>query len=654
MNVSCELWSNTNLGYWDWDIHTETLSFNERFAELTGLENPTLKTGIEQFLDRLHPIDKTIFRASIFSKSNLEKNHYSGYFRIARETGYWSWIQLGCRVVDRENGKPVRVIGILKDIDAIKKVTDDLSIVLQSQQLIVDNVEEGIFGINLLGIVAFVNPAAERMLGWTTTDLVDAILHDKMYHSDVDGTPYSYQDCPVCMAYLRGQVQHQVSALFWRKDGSSFPAEYTSIPIRNDENELIGSVIVFQDVSQRIEHEQERQRLEIQLRQAQKMETIGQLTGGIAHDFNNILGSMLGFTHLAKQHAKNSTNLELQDYLNEVETAGERAKGLISKLTVFSHAAKRKPEYTQVMTVIDESVRLIRPTIPASITINTVYDPEIEHAILFIDPLHIQQVIMNLCINARDAMAGEGEISIELTIRKIDSLRCSSCLRKLNGEYLELIVKDNGCGIQKERTQAIFDPFFTTKQTGQGTGLGLTVVDGLVHESKGHIFLVSEPDKGSEFRIVFPEFNDEDISNSQSIEKPKLDVPVVSREARILVVDDEEAIGRFLKEFLSDLGYHVSCFQDGQSALNVFNQDKISFDLVVTDQTMPNMTGIELSREILALNPEIPIILCSGYTDQVNQNDITDYGIRRYLNKPVELGELTSTISSLLSEQESE
>lgn len=501
--------------------------------------------------------------------------------------------------------------------------------------------------------MTFINPATERMLGWTETDLVDSKLHDRMHHNHADGTLYSYNDCPVCMACLSGQVQHQVSALFWRKNGSSFPVEYTSIPIRNDENELIGSVIVFRDVSQKILDEQERQRLEAQLRQAQKMETIGQLTGGIAHDFNNILSSMLGFTHLARKQTKSSTNLELLDYLNEIEIAGERARELISKLTVFSHAAKRKPEYIRVMKVIDESMRLIRPTIPASISINTVYDPGIEHAMLYIDPLHVQQIIMNLCINARDAMAGEGEISIELTMNRIDSLRCSSCLRKLNGKYLELIVKDNGCGIQKERTQAIFDPFYTTKQAGQGTGLGLAVVDGLVHESKGHIFLASEPGQGSEFRIVFPDFQDNDFSNSQCNEKPKLDIPIVSTQARIMVVDDEEAIGRFLKEFLSDFGYQVSCFQDSKAALNAFNRDKRCFDLVITDQTMPSMTGMELSREMLAISPEIPIILCSGYTDQVNQNEITEYGIRRYLNKPVELGELTSAISRLLAEQES-
>lgn len=501
MNVSSEQWSNTTLGFWDWDIQQETLIFNERFAELVGIQSSIFKTGIDQLLSRLHPIDKTIFRESIFAESNSEKNHFSGCLRIARDAENWSWIQLGCRVVDRENGKPVRVIGILKDIDALKKITDDLSIWFQSQQLIVDNAEEGIFGINLLGIVAFVNSATEQLLGWSAIDLVNSTLHFKMHHSQSDGTPYSKHDCPICMGYTSGQVQHKVSALFWRKDGSSFAAEYSSIPVSNDQSELIGSVIIFRDISQMVECEQQRQRLELQLRQAQKMETIGQLTGGITHDFNNILGSILGFTHLAKQQVKHSTNLELLQYIGEVETAGERAKDLISRLTVFSHASKRKPVNTQVMKVIDESVRLIRPTIPASITVNTVYDPGVERATLYADPMHIQQIIMNLCINARDAMNGAGQITIELTNNRIESQSCTTCHCVLNGMYLELIVRDNGCGIQQEQIEVIFDPFFTTKKAGQGTGLGLAVVDGLVHESKGHICLVSEPGKGSEFRI---------------------------------------------------------------------------------------------------------------------------------------------------------
>ncbi|MCH9697674.1 MAG: response regulator, partial [Gammaproteobacteria bacterium] len=394
----------------------------------------------------------------------------------------------------------------------------------------------------------------------------------------------------------------------------------------------------------------ERQQLEAQLRQAQKNETIGQLTSGIAHDFNNILGSIIGYTSLAKRQLNNSTHVNLPQYLNEIETAGERAKDLISKLAVFTYPTKRNPELTQVTNIINESIRLLRPALPASIALTTEYEPGVELISVYVDPIHIQQVIMNLCINARDAMEGEGEINIELSTRRIEPQVCDTCRSTLEGECLELIVRDNGCGIPKEQIEIIFDPFFTTKETGQGTGIGLAVVDGLVHESKAHICLDSVPGEGSVFQIFFMELKKQSASNARVEQKQKPVIPFIAQKAHIMIVDDEEAIGRFLKEFLSDFGYEVSCFTDSETALKAFQNDTQAFDLVVTDQTMPNLTGVKLSREILALNPDVPIILCSGYADQINQAEIVDFGIRRYLNKPVDLGELSTEINRLLTD----
>ncbi len=421
------------LGFWNWDIKTGKFIYNERFADLVGLKSGSLESDTNEFFDRLHPDDKTLLLSSILTKLNQEKVQFVGNYRIARVTGRWHWVQLRTSVFTEKNGNPLCVFGILKDIDMDKQVTDNLGALHKSQEMILHHAEEGILGMNHLGLVTLANPAAERMLGWAASDLIGSSLHYKIHHRQLEGSVYSVNDCPICMVSTDSQVHHKITEVFWRKDRTSFPVEYTSIPILNDQSELSGTVVVFRDISTQIESEKERQYLELQLRQAQKMETIGQLTGGIAHDFNNILCSMLGFTYLAKSQVNTSTSENLFEYLNEIETAGEKARDLISKLTVFSHSAKRYPENIQIMDIVDESIRLLRPTIPSSIAVNTYYEPGIENVSVYVDPMHIQQVVMNLCINARDALEDGGEISVELKISQENSQVCSSCQSKLEG-----------------------------------------------------------------------------------------------------------------------------------------------------------------------------------------------------------------------------
>ncbi|GMQ87330.1 MAG: hypothetical protein BMS9Abin08_0530 [Gammaproteobacteria bacterium] len=409
------------------------------------------------------------------------------------------------------------------------------------------------------------------------------------------------------------------------------------------EDFIISNEQFSQRLSELQKNETECIQMQNQLRQAQKMEAIGRLTGGIAHDFNNILGSIMGYTSLAQKKLSLNGDQKLAGYLAEVYRAGERARDLISQMLAFSRGSTITPRAMVLTPLVKECVMMMRSTLPTTIALLTDMADDIPAVMM--DSVQLHQLVMNLCINARDAIENE-KGCIEIRLHTVTGIRtnCSSCHHPVQGDFVELVVKDNGQGIDVSVLHKIFDPFFTTKDIGKGTGMGLSMVHGIVHGHEGHILVDNKPGEGTIFRLLFPLIGNTSDSTAESGSPHE----PVRGSGHVMVVDDDPALTGYLKELLQGRGYQVTALTDSREALDLFEQDPQAIDLVLTDQTMPRLAGDRLAQAMLAQRPDLPVILCSGYSDRIDAVKARQLNIRGYFTKPVDPDRLTSLMSSLL------
>ena len=386
--------------------------------------------------------------------------------------------------------------------------------------------------------------------------------------------------------------------------------------------------------------ESERHKLESQLRQAYKMEAIGTLAGGIAHDFNNILTGIFGYSRLVDMYVDEPD--KAKKYLAQLDQSAQRASALVRQILTFSRQAEQQKIFINPHLIVKEALKLLRSSIPTSIEIKKEI---VSKAGIIADPTQIHQVVMNLCTNAYQAMSDTGGVlAIGLHEVEITGNEKFHNPDMLTGKYLKLEISDTGHGINKKNLERIFDPYFTTKELGKGTGLGLSMVDGIVKNSNGFIDVHSVVGEGSVFEIFWP------------ISEHKKNSPVLNEEKTlqfkgtesIMLVDDERVILEPLQIILEKQGYHITTFIDGYSALKAFKKDPEQFDLVVTDLTMPKMTGDILSTEILKIRKNIPIILCTGHNDKISGEKISKLGVKKLLQKPITEQNLSAAIQELL------
>ena len=367
--------------------------------------------------------------------------------------------------------------------------------------------------------------------------------------------------------------------------------------------------------------------LESQLRQAQKMEAIGTLAGGIAHDFNNILSAIMGYTDMAL--GKLDKESPLQRYLDQVYKAGERARDLVEQIITFSRQSEDKLRPLRISPIVKEVLKLLRAFLPSTIQIHQKIQSDPDTVLT--DPTHIHQILMNLCTNAAHAMRGEkGVLSITLLPVDIKPDGVFTPHDLAPGTYLKLTVSDTGVGIDPGIMERIFDPFFTTKKPGEGTGLGLSVVYGIVKRCGGTITVKSEVRSGTEFHVYLPVLTD--MGEEQ---EARVEAPVPGGKEHILFVDDEEVLVELGIGMLTGLGYDVVGRTDSLEALELFGASPDGFDLVITDMTMPNMTGIELARELMRIRPAIPVILCTGFSEAITPERVKSAGLRELILKPI-------------------
>lgn len=391
--------------------------------------------------------------------------------------------------------------------------------------------------------------------------------------------------------------------------------------------------------------------LETQIRHAQKMEAIGTLAGGIAHDFNNILSAIIGFTDLTMDYLEDGS--KQKSNLQKVLKASDRAKNLVRQILTFSRNEESEPKPVQLSPVVKESVKLLRASIPATIELK--YDIDPEAGTVLADPTQISQVLMNLCTNAAHAIDEKGgTLEISLAPVHVDEATAAANTRLSVGDYVMLRVKDTGVGMDEKTVERIFEPFFTTKGVGQGTGLGLSVVHGIVISHNGAITVKSSPGEGSEFCVYIPKI--EDVEQDEEAEAPlPSEIPKGANE-RILIVDDEEALVEMWKEMLELLGYRVTAETHPVEALETFKNDPDGFDLVITDQTMPVMTGASLGAEITKIRPDIPMILLTGFSQMVTPEMAKAMGFKEFVIKPIvkkDLGEAAhKALTAAVNEKE--
>ena len=505
----------------------------------------------------------------------------------------------------------------------------------QRYRELVELLPEVVFETDVDGFYTYANRRALEAFGYTAEELRTGI-----HMRDVVAPRDYARITENAGRILAGDVREGDEYILRRKDGIEFPVFIRAARIVQD-GSIVGLRGIVVDLTQSRRAEEEKLRLEEQVRQAQKMEAMGTLAGGIAHDFNNILAAIIGFSEMAVDDAEKDSPQER--HLQQVLKAGIRGRDLVRQILTFSRKSDQEKMPVKLSDVARESLELLRASLPSTIGIR--FNVISEAGQVMADPVQIQQVIINICSNAAHAMRNN-RAAIAITLSDFSLLRGESAPEPAMkpGHYLKLTISDTGEGMPSEVVQRIFDPFFTTKGPGEGTGLGLSVVHGIVESHGGTIMVESEPGKGSTFTVYLPRLI-EDNQETAEID----DVPVGGHE-RILFVDDEKLVVQMGEEVLSALGYGIVSKTSSREALMLFRDDPRRFDLVITDQTMPDITGIELAREILAIRPDMPVILCTGFSHLVDAESAKQAGVRAFAMKPLRKGEIARTIRKALDE----
>jgi len=528
-------------------------------------------------------------------------------------------------------------VGYLRDITERRQAIEALQSSEEQYRAIFNSTQDGMIMWDLAGRIVDINPAALAMHGYTRDEVTQ-------FEPSMFIPPESVEQYQRFLREVAAGKPFQVEAPAVRKDGSRFWADVQGSPVTYRGAPHLLAMI--RDVTERKQAEEERARLEAQLRQAQKMEAIGHLTGGIAHDFNNILTSILGYIVLGAERQNDLGDAKLGKYLEQAQRAAQRARDLIQQMLTFSRGQRGERRALSLAPLVKESVKLLRSSLPATIELETELAADVP-AVLS-DPVQLEQVLLNLCINARDAMTGSGRIRVGVRVVDSADCVCASCRQKVTGRFVELFVADAGMGIPPDVQDRMFEPFFTTKEVGRGSGMGLAMVHGIVHDHGGHIVVDTAPGRGTTFRLRFAPVEDarSAVRATQAEPPPRQPRPQLS--GRVLVVDDEEMVGDFMAEMLATWGLDVTVKRNPIEAEVWYAHDPSRVDLVITDQTMPRLTGIELARRLTGVRPNLPVILYTGYSDAVSDETMARSGICALLKKPVDTSKLLALLRAHL------
>jgi len=563
--------------------------------------------------------------------NGFEELNFTGQGGAIGKTIQWDAIKKGGQAIAVElslstfkTNERWNVVAIARDITERKMAEQEqrrlLTALEQSAELIVI--------ADILGNIQYVNPAFENVTGYKKAEVIGKnprLLKSGKHH----------------IAFYENLWKTISQGNIWKgrfinkkKDGTLYDEQATISPVRDTNGRIVNYIALKRDISNEI-------KLEEQLRQSQKLQTIGTLAGGIAHDFNNILAPLFGYTEMLLQDVAKDSRMYKD--LQQIFKAAQRAKDLVHQILTFSRQTESEPKPFLIHLIVKEALKLLSASIPATIRIKK--DIHSNCGMILADPTQIHQVIMNLCTNAAYAMREQGgTLEVKLDRVELDEQIIQGFENLKKGDYIRLQVSDTGIGMDKKTMERIFEPFFTTKPVGEGTGLGLSVAHGIIKNHGGEITVESEPGKGSRFQVFLPLIQSDAF---QHLAKEQQSFK--GNQEHILVIDDEVELVQMLKTMLERLNYRISAKTNSLEALALFQDNPYNFDLIISDFTMPDMTGTQLAKELLSLRPDIPIILTTGSRNVINSEKAEQLGIKDFILKPFSQTEISLTLRQVLN-----
>lgn len=628
----------SRLVWWDWDVVRDHLATHTAGWCILGYDLDCINQTGAGWMNLVHPDDQPRVRATLDAALRGDIAGWDCEHRFKTASGAWLWVANKGRVTERDpHGKALRMLGTTQDIDARKAA----ELALARDLELLAHVPDAVVCVDPAGLVTYWNQAAAELYGWEAAELLGRPLLERF--------PVGFRDA---FAETLGQALagHDFNGEFedYRKDGSRVWVDARSHPLLDSEGRLFGLMSISRDVTERRRQREERARIEHQLSQSQKMETLGNLAGGIAHDFNNLLAAILGYAEIA-------AGLLPADHpalakLANVRHAGQRAAELVRRILAFSRAGDQPRRPVRVAQVLEETLPLLRASLPSTIEIASRVAHDADHTVLG-DSTQLQQVLLNLCTNAAHAIGDHagGRLNLALDPIVLDASPALHAGAIVPGPALLLSVADNGCGMPAEVIERVFEPFFTTKPVGEGTGLGLSIVHSIIAAHGGGIRIESAPELGTTFRIYLPAV-EPDAEHFAPLDPSPAEPAAFpcGHGERIAVIDDEESVALLTQHALERYGYSAVIMPDAPTCLETLRTRPDAFALVVTDQTMPLMTGLELVQELRAAELRTPVLILSGYSRAVDPATLPGLGRVGFLAKPFVLADLLEHVHAIV------
>ena len=613
------------------------------------------------WLDAVHPDDRG-WSGETFLAANARQAPFRLEYRLRGADGRYRWFIDAAEPRMAEDGGFLGYIGSVADIHDRKIAEQRLVEATRRLDAILNNTTQAIFLMDERQHCAYMNRAAEALTGYALAETAGRALHDVVHHTRPDGSPYPLCECPIDQAFPENN-QEQGEDVFVHRDGSFYPVAFTASPIRDEAGRPIGTVIEARNIEAELrakaaleafnatlerrvaEEVAARESAEAALRQSQKMEAVGQLTGGLAHDFNNLLTGITGSLELLQTRMGQGRMTDLDRYINAAQGAARRAAALTHRLLAFSRRQTLDPKPTNVNRLVHDMEELVRRTVGPGIHLEVVGLAGLWPAL--IDPGQLENALLNLCINARDAMPDGGRITIETANKWIDD--AGSLRHDLPpGQYISVCVTDTGTGMTPDIIDKVFEPFFTTKPTGQGTGLGLSMVYGFARQSGGQVRIYSEVGQGTTVCLYLPRHYGE--AGEDDVDRRLAEAGRAGQGETVLIVDDEPSVRMLVTEVLEDLGYTAIEAADSVAGLKVLQSD-VRIDLLVTDVGLPGgMNGRQMADAGRECRPELKVLFITGYAENaVLGNGYLQPGVQ-VLTKPFVLETLATRIKELIAD----